>query len=122
MAKKVTVNESEVQGVRRDPPRTSKALLTEHTVGVRSMAMGVNYAEVGSRIPDHFHENNDEVMFLVQGRGKLVINNKDEYIMEPNTAFFAQAGNTHRVENIGDIPTKIIWVYSPPLPAHLKEK
>ncbi len=122
MAKKVTVHEDEVQSIRRDPPRTSKILLTEHTVGVTSMAMGVNYTDVGSMIPDAVHENEDEAMFLTQGRAKLVIDNKDEYIMETNTAFFVKAGTKHRIENIGDVPFKIVWVYSPPLPAHLKEK
>ncbi len=119
---RITVNESEVEAIRRDPPRTSKILLTEHTVGVTSMAMGVNYTDVGSMIPDGVHDNQDEAMFLVQGRAKLVIEDKDEYEMEPNTAFFVKAGTKHRIENIGDMPFKIIWVYSPPLPAHLKEK
>ncbi len=122
MAKlKITVNESEVQPIRKDPPRTSKILLSEHTVGARSMSMGVNYTDVGSMIPDGVHENQDEAMFLIQGKAKLVIEDKDEYILEPNTAFFVKAGTKHRIENIGDIPTKIVWVYSPPLPAHLKK-
>jgi putative monooxygenase len=119
---KITVNESEVQPIRKDPPRTSKILLTEHTVGARSMSMGVNYTDVGSMIPDGVHENQDEAMFLIQGKAKLVIEDKDEYILEPNTAFFVKAGTKHRIENIGDIPTKIVWVYSPPLPDHLKDK
>ena len=123
MAKpKITVNEGEVQPIRKDPPRTSKILLSEHTVGARSMSMGVNYTDVGSMIPDDVHKNQDEAMFLIQGRAKLVIEDKDEYILEPNTAFFVKVGTKHRIENIGDIPTKIVWVYSPPLPAHLKEK
>jgi len=122
MAAKITVHESEVQPIRKDPPRTSKILLTEHTVGATSMAMGVNYTDVGSMIPDGIHENQDEGMFLTQGRAKLVIEDKDEYIMETNTAFFVKAGTKHRIENIGDEPFKIVWVYSPPLPAHLKEK
>lgn len=121
MANKVTVHESEVEAIRRDPPRTSKILLTEHTVGATSMSMGVNYTDVGSMIPDGVHDKQDEAMFLAQGRAKLVIEDKDEYIMETNTAFFVKAGTKHRIENIGDIPFKIIWVYSPPLPAHLKE-
>ncbi|GAB4114157.1 MAG: hypothetical protein Kow00103_07370 [Candidatus Caldatribacteriota bacterium] len=121
MANKVTVHESEVEAIRRDPPRTSKILLTEHTVGATSMSMGVNYTDVGSMIPDGVHDKQDEAMFLAQGRAKLVIEDKDEYIMETNTAFFVKAGTKHRIENIGDIPFKIIWVYSPPLPVHLKE-
>lgn len=122
MLKKVTVNESEVEPIRRDPPRTSKILLTEKSVGSRSISMGVNYTDVGSMIPNATHDKQDEAMFLAQGRAKLVLEDKDEYIMETNTAFFVKAGTLHRIENIGDEPFKIIWAYSPPLPGHLKPK
>ncbi len=122
MVKKITVNESEVKPIRRDPPRTSKILLTEKSVGSRNMSMGVNYTDVGSMIPSAIHDKQDEAMFLTQGRAKLVIEDKDEYIMETNTAFFVKAGTKHRIENIGNEPFKIVWVYSPPLPTHLKEK
>jgi len=122
VVKKITVNESEVKPIRRDPPRTSKILLTEKSVGSRNMSMGVNYTDVGSMIPSAIHDKQDEAMFLTQGRAKLVIEDKDEYIMETNTAFFVKAGTKHRIENIGNEPFKIVWVYSPPLPTHLKEK
>jgi len=120
--KKVTVNESEVEPIRRDPPRTSKILLTEKSVGSRSISMGVNYTDVGSMILNATHDKQDEAMFLAQGRVKLVVEDKDEYIMDANTAFFVKAGTLHRIENIGDEPFKIIWAYSPPLPGHLKPK
>ncbi len=36
----------------------------------------------------------------------------------PETAFYSPIGKKHRVENIGDEPLRIVWVYCPPLPAH----
>ena len=68
MLKKVTVNESEVEPIRRDPPRTSKILLTEKSVSSRSISMGVNYTDVGSMIPNVTQDKQDEAMFLAQGR------------------------------------------------------
>lgn len=121
MTKKITVSEEEVTPIRRDPPRTSKILLTEMSVGATSLAMGVNYTDVGSMIPDGVHDK-DEAMFLVKGKINLVIEDKEEIIVNPNTAFFVKAGTKHRLENIGDEPFKIIWVYAPPLASHRIKK
>jgi mannose-6-phosphate isomerase-like protein (cupin superfamily) len=29
-------------------------------------------------------------------------------------------GKKHRLENIGDEPLKLVWVYGPPLPSHFE--
>jgi len=49
--RKVVVHESEVAGERRDPPRVSKILISEHSTGATRISMGVNITEVGSQIP-----------------------------------------------------------------------
>jgi putative monooxygenase len=80
--------------------------------------MGMNVTEVGSMIPDHSHEDAEEVLFLISGRAKLVIEGEGEWEIGPETAFYSPKGKKHRLENIGDEPLKLVWVYSPPLPAH----
>lgn len=112
------VRAADVKGEFRDPPRTSKLLLAPKFGGVKHVSMGMNITEVGSMIPDHKHEEAEEVMFLVSGRGKLVIEGEGEWEIGPDTAFYSPLGKTHRLENIGDEPLKIIWVYYPALPAH----
>lgn len=109
-----------MEGERRDPPRVSKLLLNDSSVGVTNMSMGFNITEVGSMIPDHRHETEQECMFLISGRAKFIIEGV-EYDLEPETAFYAPPGMTHRVINTGDEPLRIVWMYSPPLPAHRKK-
>ena len=111
---------ADVEGVKRDPPRVSKLLLAPKTVGTRNVSMGLNVTEVGSMIPDHAHEDSEEVMFIISGRAKLVIEGEGEWEIGPETAIYSPLGKKHRLENIGDEPLKLVWVYGPPLPQHFE--
>lgn len=112
------VKAADVEGEFRNPPRTSKLLLAPKFGGVDNVSMGMNITEVGSMIPDHKHDDSEEVLFLISGRAKIVIEGEGEWEIGSETAFYSPKGVMHRVENIGDEPLRIVWVYSPPLPAH----
>ncbi len=118
MANVPFVRAADVKGEFRDPPRTSKLLLAPKFGGVEKVSMGMNITEVGSMIPDHVHECSEEVLFLISGHAKIVIDGQGEWEIGPETAFYSPVGVKHRVENIGDEPLRIVWVYCPPLPAH----
>lgn len=115
------VKAEDVKGEFRTPARTSKLLLAPKFGGVKNVSMGMNITEVGSMIPDHMHEGSEEVLFLISGRARIVIEGEGEWEIGPETAFYSPIGVKHRVENIGDEPLRIVWVYSPPLPAHQAE-
>lgn len=119
MMAKLTVKESEIDGTKKTPPRVSKVLICKKTVGATKISMGVNITEVGSKIPFHSHENSEEAMYVISGRGKLIVDG-EEYEVTPGTAIFSPVGVKHEIVNIGDEPFKIVWAYSPPLPDHLE--
>ena len=121
MKKQLYVNAADVEGEYRTPPRVSKLLLAPKYGGVHNLSMGMNITEVGSMIPDHAHEDSEEVLFLISGRAKLVIEGEGEWEIGPETAFYSPIGKKHRLENIGDEPLKLVWVYCPPLPSHLAD-
>jgi putative monooxygenase len=108
----------DVKGTEKTPPRVSKLLLAPKTVGTRNVSMGLNVTAVGSMIPDHSHEDSEEVMYIISGRAKLVIEGEGEWEIGPDTAIYSPLGKKHRLENIGDEPLKLVWVYGPPLPQH----
>ncbi len=118
MSKLPFVKASDVAGEFRTPPRTSKLLLAPKFGGVKNVSMGMNITEVASMIPDHVHEESEEVLFLISGRAKIVIEGEGEWEIGPETAFYSPVGVKHRVENIGNEPLRIVWVYCPPLPQH----
>jgi putative monooxygenase len=109
---------ADVQGEYKIPPRTSKLLLAPKFGGVKNVSMGMNITEVGSQIPDHVHDASEEVLFLMSGKARIVIDGVGSWEIGPETAFYSPLGVKHRVENIGDEPLRIVWVYCPPLPSH----
>jgi putative monooxygenase len=119
MSKLPFVKAADIKGEFREPARTSKLLLAPKFGGVENVSMGMNITEVGSMIPDHVHEDSEEVLFLISGKAKIVIEGVGEWEIGPETAFYSPKGKKHRVENIGNEPLKLVWVYSPPLPNHM---
>jgi len=122
MKRPIIVKVADVEGVKKDPPRVSRLLLSGKNVGAKNASMGLNITAVGSMIPDHKHEESEELMYIISGRGRLVIEDGEEvYEVGPDTAIFSPMGKMHRLENIGDTELKLVWVYSPPLPEHRAE-
>jgi mannose-6-phosphate isomerase-like protein (cupin superfamily) len=109
---------ADVEGEFRLPARRSKLLLSPKSIGTKGVSMGLNVTEVGSQIPDHAHADSEEVMFIISGRARLVIEGEGEWEIGPETAIYSPLGKKHRLENVGDEPLKLVWVYSPPLPQH----
>src|SRR5512136_1633792 len=83
MSKVPFVRAADVEGEFRTPPRTSKLLLAPKFGGVTNVSMGMNITEVGSQIPDHVHDESEEVLFLISGRAKIVIEGEGEWEIGP---------------------------------------
>jgi putative monooxygenase len=118
MKKAPFVKAADVEGEFRNPPRTSKLLLAPKFGGVKNVSMGMNITEVGSEIPEHVHEESEELLFLISGKAKLIIEGEGEWEIGPETAFYSPVGVKHRLVNIGDEPLRVVWVYYPALPQH----
>ncbi|MBC7358570.1 MAG: cupin domain-containing protein [Desulfacinum sp.] len=107
----------DVEGERRDPPRTSWILVSEKTVGAKNLAMGVNETHPGGMVPEHKHDTEEEVMFFLEGRGVFVTED-EEIPLEPGVCIYNPPGKAHKIVNTGDVNLKFVWIYSPQLPSH----
>ncbi len=67
----------------------------------------------GEDIGMEVHPDNDQVLYLLSGQGKVVINGEEADFAEGDLAL-VNAGNMHDFINTGDQPMKIITTYSPP--------
>jgi len=114
---KYVVDSATIAGVKKVPPRTSKLLLSEATVGTRGFSMGQNVTAVGSRIPEHLHESSEEGMYIISGQGRLITDQGEEEL-RAGMAIYMPPGVKHSIINTGDEELKLVWVYSPPLPQH----
>ena len=95
--------------------REGQSALAPKFGGVINVSMGMNITEVGGMIPDAMHTESEEVLFLISGRAKLVIEGEGSGKLA-GTAFFQS--EKHRVENIGDEPLKLVWIYCPCFKSH----
>lgn len=107
-----------VEGVfKGPPPRTSWILISENTVGAQNLAMGVNETQVGSMVPKHKHDTEEEVMYFLQGKGQFITD--DEVIeLRPGICIYNPPGSYHSIVNTGDEILKFVWIYSPQLESH----
>lgn len=82
-------------------------LTSEHTqVVIMSIPAG---GDIGLET----HTDNDQVLYLVEGAGKVILNGK-ESTFEVGDLVLVKAGVKHNFVTVGETPMKIITTYSPP--------
>ena len=59
------------------------------------------------------HTDNDQVLYLVDGTGKVILNGQ-ESAFEAGDLVLVKAGVKHNFVTVGESPMKIITTYSPP--------
>ena len=122
MGKVKVVNIKDVTGELKGPPlRTSWILVSEKTVGSKNLAMGVNETPPGSMVPEHKHDTEEEVMFVLSGAGKFVTED-GEIPLGPGVCVYNPPGGSHKIVNTGTEVLKFVWIYAPQLPAHRVQK
>jgi mannose-6-phosphate isomerase-like protein (cupin superfamily) len=120
MPSAVAVHIKDVKGERRDPPRVSWILVSEKTVGARNLAVGINETALGSMVSEHRHDEEEEVMLFLSGRGKFVTE-EQEIPLEPGVCVYNPPGGRHKILNTGDEVLRFVWIYSPQLQSHRKQ-
>lgn len=67
----------------------------------------------GEDIGTEVHADTDQVLYLVAGEGKVVLN-KEEMPFKAGDLVLVHAGTEHNFITVGSEPMKIITTYSPP--------
>ena len=71
---------------------------------------GISIYPAGTGAPPHTH-NCDEHVTLLEGSAEVEIDGKVTPLV-PDDTTYVTAGIVHCFRNIGDVPMKILWVYS----------
>ncbi len=66
-------------------------------------------AELG----EEAHKNTDEILFVVKGKGEIILNGRTHKI-RPHDAIFVASGEDHNLRNVGHKDLKLLCVCSPP--------
>ncbi len=67
----------------------------------------------GGEIGEEIHHDTDQILFLVQGKGKVTLDGQGQEYVE-NDLVLVSAGVKHNFVNTGETDMKIITFYSPP--------
>jgi len=66
----------------------------------------------GASIPLHYHKSHDELVYIIEGEGMMIING-EEYIVRPFDMLYVPSGVTHSLTAINDENLKVISTFAP---------
>jgi quercetin dioxygenase-like cupin family protein len=79
--------------------------------GSQNLALGTQQVMVGIGIPVHRHFNVDEVFYVLEGRGTLILNDV-RHVLEKGAAVFISRNAWHGFEN-PEHELLLLWVVTP---------
>ena len=76
------------------------------------ITMGMTEVPANTDMLPHTHETEEEIIFVVEGAGEVVIGGVTEQI-EPFTAVKFPVGLEHQTRNTGSAPLKFVFIFNP---------
>ncbi|MEZ5798541.1 MAG: cupin domain-containing protein [Paracoccaceae bacterium] len=87
--------------------------LAPHIVGMEfPFAMGTQTVAPGGYVREHSHPDNEEALYILEGKGRAVVEGK-EYPLTPGTAIFLPKAVRHMFINEGETGLKWVWLILP---------
>lgn len=83
-----------------------------NTHGVNRFSVGTQTVAPGCMIREHTHDGNEEVIYVVEGKGFARIDGVDHPI-ERGSAVFLGIGRKHHFVNPGPDPMTFVWFFMP---------
>lgn len=75
----------------------------------KNLKMGFTTVYANGKTTGHEHPNHEEVYYVLQGRGKMVVG-EDEYDIKMGDALYVPFGEFHSTYNTGILPLQLLWV------------
>jgi quercetin dioxygenase-like cupin family protein len=96
------------------PGRDWHAYISPDSGLTKYLSMGVSVYEPGARPAGHIHEHEEETVYCVSGRGRLVCE-AGLSELEPGVVTHIPAGTFHSTECDGPEPLELLCVFTPPV-------
>ncbi len=96
------------------PGRDLRWVVTRENTGANHCTMCVIEVQPGQTVrPAHSHPNGEEVIYIIQGSGRVMIEDKVEPVKAGCAVLFPQ-GQIHMLQNSGSEPMKVACFFAPP--------
>ena len=107
------VNEKDME-VLDLPGRRLRWLITKDNVDAVHCSMCMIQIAPGQTVrPAHSHPNGEEVIYVITGSGKVMVDGKVEAVTAGCAVLFPQ-GKVHMLSNTGDEEMKVVCFFAPP--------
>ena len=107
------VNEKDME-VLDLPGRRLRWLITKDNVDAVHCSMCMIQIAPGQTVkPAHSHPNGEEVIYIITGSGKVMVDGKVEAVTAGCAVLFPQ-GKVHMLSNTGDEEMKVVCFFAPP--------
>jgi len=107
----LSVNEEDIKIVYLKG-RAFKLLADKSTLGCKNLSTLVSFFPPASHAPGHVHENEEEIIYVLNGYGEAIIDGA-VYSIKPGSVIYFPAGSLHSINNTSEIEIKLYCVFSP---------
>lgn len=96
------------------PGRHLRWLVTPEQLGARHLSVCVIRVPPGQTVkPAHAHPNGEEVIYIIRGHGRVLIDGKVAAVKGGTVVLFPQ-GSVHMLQNTGSQEMKVVCFFAPP--------
>jgi mannose-6-phosphate isomerase-like protein (cupin superfamily) len=89
--------------------RDTYFLIDPETCSSKKLKMGMTTVYAEGKTTGHEHPDHEEVYFVLQGRGKMIVG-EDEFDIRTGDALYVPFGEYHTTYNTGILPLQLLWV------------
>jgi mannose-6-phosphate isomerase-like protein (cupin superfamily) len=106
------IHESEVPEVKH-PGRFMRWLANENSLAAKNLSVCVIRVLPGETVrPAHSHPNSEELIYIIDGSGKVMIEGEVGEVRAGSAILFEQ-GKIHMLKNTGNIEMNLICFFAP---------
>ncbi|MFI5130497.1 MAG: cupin domain-containing protein [Chitinophagales bacterium] len=106
------IHETEVNEVEH-PGRYMRWLANEDSLRAKNLSVCVIRVMPGETVrPAHSHPNSEELIYIINGSGKVMIEGEVDNVRAGSAVLFEQ-GKVHMLRNTGDVEMKVICFFAP---------
>jgi len=107
------VHENDIQEMDL-PGRRMRWLISESGIAARHCSFCVIRVPPGEKVrPAHSHPNGEEVIYIMSGSGRVLVNQEVSTVKPGSTVLFPQ-GHVHMLHNTGNVEMKVACFFAPP--------
>jgi len=96
------------------PGRHLRWLVSSELLNSQHMSVCMIRVAAGQTVrPAHSHPNGEEVIYIIRGSGRVMVDGAVDAVAEGTAVLFPQ-GKVHMLQNTGDEEMKVICFFAPP--------